>query len=129
MKNLITKFMAVAGISLMLPAVSFNQDLKIPEAAKPYMHKEVPDDPYLPNPYGNKKTTPGRSFRGAGIFTTQVNVNQNGENIVKDAANEPSIGVDPTNPDRMVIGWRQFDNVFSNFRQAGYAYSTDAGQT
>jgi hypothetical protein len=29
----------------------------------------------------------------------------------------------------MVIGWRQFDNVNSNFRQAGYAFSSDSGQT
>lgn len=28
----------------------------------------------------------------------------------------------------MVIGWRQFDNVQSNFRQAGYAYTTDEGR-
>jgi len=29
------------------------------------------------------------------------------------------LAVDPTNPLHMVIGWRQFDNVHSNFRQAG----------
>jgi hypothetical protein len=29
----------------------------------------------------------------------------------------------------MVIGWRQFDTVASNFRQAGHAYTTDGGQT
>src|ERR1041384_2909596 len=55
-----------------------------------------------------------------GSFTSyQVNVDANGENILGDAANEPCITVDPTNLSRMAIGWRQFDDVTSNFRQAG----------
>ena len=29
----------------------------------------------------------------------------------------------------MVIGWRQFDTIASNFRQAGVGYSTDGGAT
>lgn len=58
----------------------------------------------------------------------QANVNGAGQNIVGDAANEPSIAVDPTNPNRLAIGWRQFDSISSNFRQAGVAYSTDAGR-
>jgi hypothetical protein len=63
-----------------------------------------------------------------GNFTSyQVNVNSSGQNIVGDAANEPSICVDPTNPAKMAIAWRQFDNVNSNFRQAGWAYTTDGG--
>jgi hypothetical protein len=57
----------------------------------------------------------------------QVDVNQAGLNIVGDAANEPSLCVDPTNPNRMAVGWRQFDNVTSDFRQAGWAYTTNAG--
>ena len=65
-----------------------------------------------------------------GAFTSvQVNVDANGHNITGDAANEPSIAVDPTNHNKMVIGWRQFDSVFSNFRQAGRAYTTDGGAT
>ena len=59
----------------------------------------------------------------------QVNVNGAGQNIVGDAANEPSIAVDPTNPNRMAIGWRQFDTIASNFRQAGRGYTQNAGQT
>src|SRR5262249_10306646 len=65
-----------------------------------------------------------------GRFTiTQVNVTGSQANITGDAANEPSIAVDPNNHNRMAIGWRQFDNVSSNFRQAGYAYTTDGGAT
>ena len=63
-------------------------------------------------------------------FTShQVNVNANGQNITGDAANEPSIAVDPTNHNRMVIGWRQFNSVTSNFRQGGYGYTTNGGTT
>jgi hypothetical protein len=57
----------------------------------------------------------------------QVNVDAAGQNIVGDAANEPSICVDPNNPNRIAIGWRQFDNTNSNFRQSGVAYSTNGG--
>lgn len=58
----------------------------------------------------------------------QVNVDADGNNIPGDAANEPSIAIDPTDPDRMVIGWRQFDTILSNFRQAGWAYSHNGGE-
>ena len=65
-----------------------------------------------------------------GPFTSyQVNVNANGQNILGDAANEPSIAVDPTNRNRMAIGWRQFNSVTSNFRQAGYGYTSNGGTT
>jgi len=59
----------------------------------------------------------------------QVNVDASGNNIIGDAANECTISVDPTNLSRMAIGWRQFDDVTSNFRQAGYGYTTDGGLT
>jgi len=64
-----------------------------------------------------------------GFVSYQVNVDQNENNIVGDAANEPSISVDPTNGNKMTIGWRQFDTWTSNFRQSGYGYTTDAGLT
>jgi len=57
----------------------------------------------------------------------QVNVNGSGQNIPGDAANEPSLCLDPNNPNRIAIGWRQFDTTNSNFRQAGWGYSTDGG--
>ena len=34
----------------------------------------------------------------------QVNVDATGQNIVGDAANEPSLCLDPTNPKRLAIG-------------------------
>src|SRR6516165_8648398 len=64
------------------------------------------------------------------VFTSfQVNVDQNGQNILGDAANEPCITVDPTNHNKMAIGWRQFNSVTSDFRQGGWAFTTDAGTT
>jgi hypothetical protein len=62
-----------------------------------------------------------------GYVSVQVNVDRRGCNIVGDAANEPSVAVDPTDRRRIAIGWRQFDSVESNFRQPGWAYSHDAG--
>jgi hypothetical protein len=65
-----------------------------------------------------------------GPYTSyQVNVDANGNNIAGDAANEPSICDDPTNGNKMSIGWRQFDSVLSNFRQAGFAYTANGGRT
>ena len=63
-----------------------------------------------------------------GTFTSfQVNVDANGNNILGDAANECSISVDPTNLSKMTIAWRQFNSVTSNFRQAGWGFTTDGG--
>jgi hypothetical protein len=63
-----------------------------------------------------------------GPYTSyQVNVDANGNNRVGDAANEPSICVDRNNPNKMSIGWRQFDSASSNFREAGFAYTTNGG--
>ena len=60
-------------------------------------------------------------------ISRQVNINGAGQNIAGDAANEPSICVDPNNPNRMAVGWRQFDTVSNNFRQSGWAYTTNGG--
>jgi hypothetical protein len=71
-----------------------------------------------------------RTISHHGPFTSyQVNVDGNGNNIVGDAANEPSITVDPTNGNKMTIGWRQFNTVSSNFRQGGWGYTADGGVT
>jgi hypothetical protein len=58
-----------------------------------------------------------------------VNVNASGQNIVGDAANECSISVDPTNTSKKTVAWRQFNDVNSNFRQAGWGYTTNGGTT
>ena len=74
-------------------------------------------------------TSPGLISRFGPYTSYQVNVNASGNNIVGDAANEPSICVDPTNGNNMSIGWRQFDSVASNFRQAGFAHTVNGGRT
>ncbi len=90
---------------------------------------EFPDDPFVAVPPELRITGPARRWSRNGHVSVQVNVDAEGNNIVGDAANEPSIAVDPTNPSRMAIGWRQFDTVTSNFRQAGWGFTTDGGQT
>jgi len=90
---------------------------------------EVPRDPYIVVPREMQRTTPAlRWTYGRGV-SVQVNVSAVGTNIVGDAANEPSIAVDPTNPHKMAIGWRQFNTITSDFRQAGWGYTTDGGQS
>ena len=65
-----------------------------------------------------------------GPYTSiQVNVNAFGFDVLNDAANEPSLAVNPINHNQMVIGWRQFDNIASNFREAGVGYTTNGGLT
>lgn len=64
-----------------------------------------------------------------GFISYQVNVDGNGRNIVGDAANEPSICVNPGNHNQMAVGWRQFNSVGSNFRQAGWGVTADGGMT
>src|SRR5262249_26229795 len=68
---------------------------------------EQSGDPYIP---GARQIIGGpRTFTQAPPGSVQVNVDANGLNIPGDAANEPSLVIDPTNPLRMTIGWRQFD--------------------
>jgi hypothetical protein len=94
-------------------------------------HHERASDPYRPE-HPRRPAPPERNLTrvSRGPYTSvQVNIDANGDNILGDAANESSIAIDPTDPSRLVIGWRQFDTIESDFRQAGYAYSTDAGRT
>ena len=112
--------LAILFTSMIVPCSAFGQD-------KRELYRETIDDPYLPGPRDSMSKSPGYRAESTGVFTVQVNVDSNGNNIIGDAANETSIAVDPVNPNRIVMGWRQFDNVSSNFRQAGNAYSNDAG--
>jgi hypothetical protein len=82
-----------------------------------------------PAPPRKIETSP-RMISQLGSFTSvQVNVDANHQNILGDAANECSISVDPTNGNKMTIAWRQFNDVASNFRQAGWGFTTDSGTT
>src|SRR5262249_53313737 len=80
-----------------------------------------------PAPPRKIETSPRMVSPYAGFISYQANVDQNGNNILGDAANECVISVDPTNGNRMTIAWRQFNDVTSNFRQGGWVYTTDAG--
>ncbi len=97
----------------------------------PTVHEERPVPPPAPRtwPVSGRVATPATVWVRGDFRSIQVNVDAQGQNIVGDAANEPSIAVDPNNPNRIAIGWRQFDNVASSFRQSGVAYSDDGGQT
>src|SRR5213083_2973770 len=80
-----------------------------------------------PAPPRKIETSP-RMISQFGVFTSyQVNVDANGNNIIGDAANECPISVDPTDGNKMTIAWRQFNDVTSNFRQAGWGFTTDGG--
>ena len=86
---------------------------------------ETYDNP--PAPPRKIETSP-RMISQHDTFTSyQANVDANGHNILGDAANEPSISVDPTNGNKMAIAWRQFNSVTSNFRQGGWGYTTNGG--
>lgn len=94
-------------------------------------HQELPRDE--PAPFPVRADGEQVESRGALVFgdfvSIQVNVDSMQRNILGDAANEPSIAFDPTDPNHIVIGWRQFDSVMSDFRQAGVGVSHDGGQT
>ena len=93
----------------------------------PKEHSEKYD---MPPAYIFRLESSPRMVSQFGGFTSyQVNVDAQGNNIVGDAANEPSIAIDPTDGNKMTIGWRQFSTVNSNFRQGGYGFTTDGGIT
>ena len=92
-------------------------------------HREVLDDPPIFVKRSDQPVSPALVWRRGPHESIQANVDEFGNNIVGDAANEPSIAIDPTDRRKIVIGWRQFDTIASNFRQSGYAYSSNRGQT
>jgi hypothetical protein len=110
----------VAGLALAAP-VALGQEWDQDER----MHD--PPASWLPTRTSIPNT--GGATDGPGFYLTQVNVTSAGLNILGDAASEPAMAIDPTAPNRIVISWRQFDNVISDFRQAGHAWSNDGGRT
>ena len=121
MKNILLVFL----FAIVIPFNGYSQSTTLEQIKD--IHHEAEDDPYVYVDRNLMPKSPAYNVRSSTYFTTQVNVDGDGNNIVGDAANEPSLAVDPTNNDRIVIGWRQFDNISSNFRQAGYGYSTSGG--
>ncbi len=91
--------------------------------------EEFLDQGYVPVPPSERRTSEARTWRRGGFISVQVNVDEEGRNILGDAANEPSLAVDPNDSSRMAIGWRQFDTISSNFRQAGWAFTTNGGSS
>jgi hypothetical protein len=92
------------------------------------VHQEQPAGPPVSPDPSAAKTSPKLLIQRGPFRSFQVNVNAQGLNVLRDAANEPSIAVDLEDVNRMAIGWRQFDTTASNFRQAGWAYSHDGGR-
>jgi len=126
MKNTNLSIFIAFGLLFVFPSFLNGQQDKTKN--KLLMHHELPDGIYSPNSHENLKTSPAYKYMDGIFYTAQTNIDEFGNNILGDAANEPSIAVDPTDPDRMIIGWRQFDDVNNNFRQAGYAYTDDGGE-
>ncbi len=137
MKRNICFVILVLGFSFIFSIDTLGQNSKMQSGKIFELPLEKRGDPYLPNAHRMKKVSPSYKYnktsikksKSSTIVTTQVNVDANGFNILGDAANEPSIAVNPLNANIMAIGWRQFDNVLSNFRQAGWAYTSDGGQS
>jgi len=120
-------FISTSGVS----AASLQSSPQSRERLHEYLRGALPDDPpgvapLVAAPGGPPTVLRERSLN---VDYVQVNIDAQGRNIPGDAANEPSIAVDPTQPGRMAIGWRQFDTTASNFREGGWAYSQDRGRT
>lgn len=69
------------------------------------------------------------------FVSRQISADSNGNNVIGDEANTPSIAIDPHNPNRIVIGWR---DIFAGepetcstpcLRRNAFAYSNDGGNT
>ncbi len=122
-------FCVITSLMILISTFTVAQKITIEENRQKSFHNEIPGDAYVPSTAGSRFTSPAKRWETSTFFATQVNVDNGGQNILDDAANEPSLAIDPLNPDRMAIGWRQFDNINNNFRQAGYGFTNDGGET
>jgi hypothetical protein len=120
-----------AFLLLLLAVLTLTPSLAGEERPEGPGHREdpVPPPEVPPPPRDQRATEPVRDVMRGNLVSVQVNIDATGANIIGDAANEPTMAIDPTDPDNIVIGWRQFDTIASDFRQAGYAYSHDGGVT
>ncbi len=128
----------VAGVDVISPAeprgAGVQKDREVRQRGSWPTHL-VPDEvpPSLPAQRPARvlprRVAPSASVVRGRFVSIQVNVDAFGDNILDDAANEPSIAIDATDPDNIAIGWREFPNVLSTNRWAGRAYSDDGGQT
>ena len=118
--------MMLMAVLSMRPAVGEQVAKPAGRAPEPL---ETIDQPEAPKAAGDDLSarSPGMRVAAGPYVSIQVNVDALGHNIVGDAANEPSIAVNPVNPSNMVIGWRQFNSITSNFRQGGWAYTFNKG--
>jgi hypothetical protein len=114
----------LTAISLLLAPAAFSQT--VPRKPLPTEPLEKYDNPPAVAEF-ILTISPGLVSHFGPYTSYQVNVDANGNNRTGDAANEPSICIDLTDGNKMSIGWRQFDSVASNFRQAGFAYTTNGG--
>src|ERR1051325_10547720 len=105
--------LTIASAQTLTPKLDPHEPLEKYNIAPAYIYR-LERSPRMVSPYG-------------GFISYQVNVDAQGNNIVGDAANEPSITVNPTDGTKIAIGWRQFDSVLSDFRQGGWGFSTDGG--
>src|SRR5438105_7336680 len=126
MKSSTTSTISLLICLFLLTAIATASAQLAPVQRMPFAeHLEKYDNP--PAPPRKIETSP-RMVSPYGVFISyQANVDQNGNNIIGDAANECPISVDPTDGNKMTIAWRQFNDVTSNFRQGGWGYTTDGG--
>ncbi len=109
-------------VAATIPPAAADRPPTVPPIEAPDQPPGVPAQPVPGAP-------PAEPMRLGPATTHQVNVSSTGANIPGDAANEPSIAVNRLAPNQMAIGWRQFDTVSSNFRQAGRAFTVDGGRS
>ena len=117
-----------ATILVLLLALSTASGQTLAPVRKLRLNEPLETSKNMPPAPPRKIETSPRMISQFGVFTSyQANVDASGNNILNDAANEPAISVDPTDGNKMVIAWRQFDSIQSDFRQGGWGYTTDSG--
>ena len=123
-------YQLLAIVLLLLLALSTASGQTLAPIRKLPLNEPLETSKNMPPAPPRKIETSPRMISQFGVFTSyQANVDASGNNILGDAANEPAIAVDPTDGNKMMIGWRQFDSINSDFRQGGWGYTTDAGVT